>query len=165
LPLAGLQSANDKIVCGQMLTHTSAMRGRCRAGGLCASCGTQTCNRLRYASNPTPPNGDSVASTPEAIVEALRRGALNASACNPVSSHTVLCHGLTARGWPVTYIDARYAKACPFAESEQDANDALGVAIMRVGWYREVAVKATTARRCVPRCPSLAARSSRKSPP
>jgi transposase len=54
-----------------------------------------------------------------------------------------LYHGLKARSWPATCIDARHARAAlSLKVNKTDANDALGLAqVMRVGWYREVAVK------------------------
>jgi transposase len=87
----------------------------------------------------------SVASTPDAIAEALRRHAHRAERIGLEAGQlsSWLYHGLKARGWPVICIDARHAKAAlSLKVNKTDANDALGLAqIMRVGWYREVAVK------------------------
>jgi transposase len=65
----------------------------------------------------------------------------SASVLRPVS--WLLGYGLKAKGWPVTCIDARHAKAALSLKVDKtDANGALGLAqIMRVGWFREVAVK------------------------
>ena len=87
----------------------------------------------------------SVASTPEAIAEALSRHAPRAERIGLETGQlsSWLYHGLRAKGWPVFCIDARHAKAAlSLKVNKTDANDALGLAqIMRVGWYREVAVK------------------------
>ena len=87
----------------------------------------------------------SVASTPEAIAEALSRHASRAERIGLETGQLSawLYHGLKAKGWPVICIDARHAKAAlSLKVNKTDANDALGLAqIMRVGWYREVAVK------------------------
>ena len=87
----------------------------------------------------------SVASTPEAIADALRKHAARAERIGLEAGQlaTWLYHGLKAKGWPVTCIDARHAKAAlSLKVNKTDANDALGLAqIMRVGWFREVAVK------------------------
>jgi transposase len=52
-------------------------------------------------------------------------------------------HELRARQLPVIRIDARHAKAALSLQiNKTEANDALGIAqIVRVGWYREIAVK------------------------
>ncbi len=84
-------------------------------------------------------------STPEAIAEALKRHARHAIGVGLESGQlsTWLYHGLKERGLPVICIDARHAKAAlSLKVNKTDDNDAEGVAqIMRVGWYREVAVK------------------------
>jgi transposase len=56
---------------------------------------------------------------------------------------TWLFHELRARRLPVICIDARHAKAALSLQiNKTDANDAHGIAqIVRVGWYREIAVK------------------------
>jgi transposase len=86
-----------------------------------------------------------VASTPDAIAGALKRHAPRAERVGLEAGQLAswLYHGLKAKGWPVTCIDARHAKAAlSLKVNKTDANDALGLAqIMRVGWYREVAVK------------------------
>jgi transposase len=87
-----------------------------------------------------------VASTPDAIAEALKKHAPRAVRigleCGQLSDW--LYHGLKSKGLPVICIDARHAKAAlSLKVNKTDANDALGLAqIMRVGWYREVLVKA-----------------------
>src|SRR5262252_6195216 len=87
----------------------------------------------------------SVASTPEAIAEALKKHAPRAERIGLEAGQlsSWLYHGLRAKGWFVTCIDARHAEAAlSLKVNKTDANDALGLAqIMRVGWYREVAVK------------------------
>ena len=86
-----------------------------------------------------------VASTPEAIAEALKKHAPRAMRIGLEAGQlsSWLYHGLVAKGLPVSCIDARHAKAAlSLKVNKTDANDALGIAqIMRVGWYREVAVK------------------------
>lgn len=86
-----------------------------------------------------------VASTPEAIAEALQKHAPRAERVGLEAGQLAswLYHGLKGKGWPATCIDARHAKAAlSLKVNKTDANDALGLAqIMRVGWYREVAVK------------------------
>ena len=87
----------------------------------------------------------SVASTPEAIAEVLSKHAPRAERVGLETGQlsSWLYHGLKAKGWQVFCIDARHAKAAlSLKVNKTDANDALGLAqIMRVGWYREVAVK------------------------
>jgi transposase len=86
-----------------------------------------------------------VASTPEAIADALKKHASRAERIGLEAGQLSawLYHGLKAKGRPVICIDARHAKAAlSLKVNKTDANDALGLAqIMRVGWYREVAVK------------------------
>jgi transposase len=82
---------------------------------------------------------------PEAIADALKKHAARAERIGLEAGQLAawLYHGLKAKGWPVTCIDARHAKAAlSLKVNKTDANDALGLAqIMRVGWFREVAVK------------------------
>jgi ADP-ribose pyrophosphatase YjhB (NUDIX family) len=84
-------------------------------------------------------------STPEAIAGAIKRHARHVVRIGLESGQlsTWLFHGLKGRGLPAICIDARHAKAAlSLKVNKTDANDALGLAqIMRVGWYREVAVK------------------------
>ena len=84
-------------------------------------------------------------STPEAIAEAVKKYARHAVRIGIESGQlsTWLYHGLKERGLPVICIDARHARAALSLKiNKTDDNDAEGVAqIMRVGWYREVAVK------------------------
>ena len=86
-----------------------------------------------------------IASTPEAIAEALKKHARYAVRIGLEAGQlsSWLYHGLVAKGLPVICIDARHARAAlSLKVNKTDANDALGLAqIMRVGWYREVAVK------------------------
>jgi len=86
-----------------------------------------------------------VDSTPEAIAAALKKHAPRAVRIGLEAGQLAswLYHGLKAKDLPVTCIDARHAKAAlSLKVNKTDANDALGLAqIMRVGWYREVAVK------------------------
>lgn len=87
----------------------------------------------------------SVASTPETIAEVLKKHAPRAERVGLEAGQlsSWLYHGLKAKDWAVICIDARHAKAAlSLKVNKTDANDALGLAqIMRVGWYREVAVK------------------------
>ena len=55
----------------------------------------------------------SVVSTPEAIADALRKHAPRAERIGLEAGQLAawLYHGLKAKGWPVTCIDARHAKA------------------------------------------------------
>lgn len=84
-------------------------------------------------------------STPDSIHEAVAQHAPDATRIGLESGQlsTWLFHELKARGQPVICIDARHAKAAlSLRINKTDANDALGIAqIVRVGWYREVAVK------------------------
>src|SRR6516225_10548545 len=86
-----------------------------------------------------------VDTTPEAIVSAVTQHAPHAVRIGLEIGQLSnwLFHGLKGAGLPVICIDARHAKAAlSLKVNKTDANDALGLAqIMRVGWYREVAVK------------------------
>ena len=83
--------------------------------------------------------------TPEAIAAAVKRHAPHAARIGLESGQlsSWLFHALNEAGLPVICVDARHAKAAlSLKVNKTDANDAFGVAqIMRVGWYREVAVK------------------------
>ena len=90
-----------------------------------------------------------VVSEPQAIVGMLRRRAPNAVKVGletgPTS--TWLWHELRAAGVPVICVDARHAQAAlSMRLNKTDRNDAAGLAqLMRMGWYREVQVKALAA--------------------
>lgn len=83
--------------------------------------------------------------TPEAIAAAVKRHAPHAARIGLESGQlsSWLFHALNEAGLPVICVDARHARAAlSLKVNKTDANDALGLAqIMRVGWYREVAVK------------------------
>ena len=85
-------------------------------------------------------------STPDAIIAAVKAHAPNAARIGLESGQLAvwLYHELKVGGLPVICVDARHAKAAlSLKANKTDANDALGLArIMRVGWYREVSVKA-----------------------
>lgn len=85
------------------------------------------------------------ASEPEAIAATLARCAAGAVRIGLEAGQLSgwLTQGLAARGLPVICIDARHAKAAlSLRVNKTDANDAEGLAqIMRVGWFRHVAVK------------------------
>lgn len=85
------------------------------------------------------------ASTPGAIAESLSKHALRVERIGLEAGQlsSWLYHGLKEKGWPVTCVDARHARATlSLKVNKTDANDALGIAqIMRVGWYCEVTVK------------------------
>ena len=84
-------------------------------------------------------------STPESIHTVIAKHAPEAVRIGLESGQlsTWLFHELKARRLPVICIDARHAKAALSLQiNKTDANDAHGIAqIVRVGWYREVAVK------------------------
>ena len=86
-----------------------------------------------------------VASTPEAIAEALKTHAAHAERIGLEAGQLAswLYHGLSELGLPVICVDARHARAAlSLKVNKTDANDALGLAqIMRVGWFRKVEVK------------------------
>lgn len=84
-------------------------------------------------------------STPEAIAEKLARHAPHAERIGLESGQLSiwLYRELKALDLPIICVDARHARAAlSLKVNKTDANDALGLAqVMRVGWYREVAVK------------------------
>jgi transposase len=84
-------------------------------------------------------------STPESIHAIVAKHAPDAVRVGLESGQlsTWLFHELKARQLPVVCIDARHAKAALSLQiNKTDVNDAHGIAqIVRVGWYREVAVK------------------------
>jgi transposase len=86
-----------------------------------------------------------VASTPDAIAEAVKKHAPRAVRIGLEAGQLAswLYHGLNSKGFPVICVDARHAKAAlSLRVNKTDANDALGLAqIMRVGWFRKVEVK------------------------
>jgi transposase len=84
-------------------------------------------------------------STPESICTVVAKHAPGAVRIGLETGQpsTWLFHELRARQLPVICIDARHAKAALSLQiNKTDANDAHGIAqIVRVGWYREIAVK------------------------
>jgi len=84
-------------------------------------------------------------STPESIHTVVAKHAPQAVRIGLETGQlsTWLFHELKARQLPVICIDARHAKAALSLQiNKTDANDAHGIAqIVRVGWYREIAVK------------------------
>jgi transposase len=84
-------------------------------------------------------------STPESIHAVIAKQAPKATRIGLETGQlsTWLFHELRARQLPVICIDARHAKAALSLQiNKTDANDAHGIAqIVRVGWYREIAVK------------------------
>jgi transposase len=84
-------------------------------------------------------------STPESIHAVIAKRAPKAARIGLETGQlsTWLFHELKARQLPVICIDARHAKAALSLQiNKTDANDAHGIAqIVRVGWYREIAVK------------------------
>ena len=84
-------------------------------------------------------------STPESIHAVIAKHAPKAAQIGLETGQlsTWLFHELRARQLPVICIDARHAKAALSLQiNKTDANDAHGIAqIVRVGWYREIAVK------------------------
>jgi transposase len=92
-----------------------------------------------------------VASTPEAIAAAIRAHAPQVARIGLETGP--LCtwhwHRLRALGLPVVCLDARHAKAALSLQlNKTDANDAHGLAqIVRMGWYKEVAVKSLDSHR------------------
>jgi transposase len=92
-----------------------------------------------------------VASTPEALTEAIRKHAPSVLKIGletgPLS--TWHWHALRENGLPVVCLDARHAKAALSVQlNKTDDNDAYGLAqIIRSGWYKEVAVKSLDSHR------------------
>ena len=86
-----------------------------------------------------------VASTPEAIAAAIRAHAPQMARLGLETGPLCTWHWprLRALGLPVVCLDARHAKAALSLQlNKTDANDAHGLAqIVRMGWYKEVAVK------------------------
>ena len=84
-------------------------------------------------------------STPEGIHAVIAKHAREAVRIGLETGQlsTWLFHELKGRQLPVICIDARHAKAALSLQiNKTDANDAHGIAqIVRVGWYREIAVK------------------------
>ena len=84
-------------------------------------------------------------STPESIHAVIAKHASEAARIGLETGQlsTWLFHELRARRLPIICIDARHAKAALSLQiNKTDANDAHGIAqIVRVGWYREIAVK------------------------
>ena len=84
-------------------------------------------------------------SAPESIRTVLAKHAPEAVRIGSETGQlsTWLFHALKAQQLPVICIDARHAKAALSLQiNKTDANDAHGIAqIVRVGWYREIAVK------------------------
>ena len=89
------------------------------------------------------------ASTPEAITNAVHTYAPAAVRIGLETGQLSnwLTLNLRRRGLPVVCLDARHAKAALSLQiNKTDANDAVGLAqIVRIGWYREVAVKSMDA--------------------
>jgi transposase len=86
------------------------------------------------------------ASTPEAIAETIKSYAPNAERVGLESGPLSIWHyhGLKELGILAVCIDARHTQAALNMQiNKTDKNDARGIAeLMRMGWYREVAVKA-----------------------
>ena len=90
-----------------------------------------------------------VAAEPDALVGLLRRRAPDAVRIGLETGATSpwLYHALKAAGLPVICMDARHAHAAlSMRPAKSDRSDARGLAdIVRMGWYREVAVKSFAA--------------------
>ncbi len=86
------------------------------------------------------------ASTPEAIAETIRSYAPSPERVGLESGPLSIWHyhGLKELGIPAVCIDARHTQAALSMQiNKTDKNDARGIAeLMRMGWFREVAVKA-----------------------
>ena len=108
----------------------------------------------------------SVASTPEAIADALRKHAARAERIGLEAGQLAswLYHGIKAKGWPVTCIDARHAKAAlSLKVNKTDANDAWdSLRSCGSAGFERLLSKVMTARRSG-RCLSRAPRSCRRS--
>lgn len=85
------------------------------------------------------------ASTPEAIAQVVHKRASEATRIGFESGalSTWFWHSLREMGLPAICLDARHAKAALSMQvNKTDKNDAHGLAqIVRMGWYKEVAVK------------------------
>jgi transposase len=88
-------------------------------------------------------------SDPDLIAAAIRRHAPRVARVGLETGllSNFLTRTLRARGVPVVCLDARHAKAALRLQiNKTDVNDALGLAqVVRVGWFREVAVKSMDA--------------------
>ncbi|WP_420845286.1 MULTISPECIES: hypothetical protein [Mesorhizobium] len=100
-----------------------------------------------------------VASTPEALTEAIRK---HAPSVVKIGLETgPLCtwhwHALRENGLPVVCLDARHAKAALSVQlNKTDDNDAYGLAqLIRSGWYKKVRSRASTAIVCGPCFPPV----------
>ncbi len=85
-----------------------------------------------------------VLSEPAAIAAFIKAKARGAQRIGLETGPTTtwLWHELRALGLPVICIDARHAKAALSLQiNKSDRNDAVGLAIMQCGWYKEVQVK------------------------
>jgi transposase len=92
-----------------------------------------------------------VKSDPGALTEIIRRRAPNAERVGfeTGAMSSWLWHELKRVGIPVVCIDARHANAALSVRmNKSDENDARGLAeLVRIGWYREVAVKSAESQR------------------
>ena len=92
-----------------------------------------------------------VLSDPGALAKVIRKRAPSAERIGFETGAMAswLWHELTRIGLPVVCIDARHAHAAlSMRMNKSDQNDARGLAeLIRIGWYREVRVRASRARR------------------
>jgi transposase len=86
-----------------------------------------------------------VASSPDAIAEALKPFAVTRAGLETGPMSVWLWNGLKERGVPIVCMDARHANAAlKMMPAKTDRNDAIGLAqIIRTGWCRSVHVKST----------------------